>query len=218
MPATHRPHDQCRRQVGRQHHVHKAVRKGRIENHLKPVLDDKLTDCIHLVTSWRLHPAVDGQNPESRKSSTKGHHERGQEMQLGAHALTPKQHDAQKTRLQKKRGHHLITHEGPDHRSCLVSEHAPIGAELIAHHHARDHAHTEGHGKYFFPVIEQRQVDRIVSLEMQKVENGQVAGQPDGKRGKNNVKTDGERKLQPGQRQGIEPFHTDLRGRTIRQV
>ena len=100
-------------------------------------------------------------------------------MQLVAHPLTPKQHDAQKSRLKEEGRKHLIGHKRAKDWSRLVSEDSPVCAELVRHHNARYDTHAKGHREYFFPVVKKRQINIIPRPQPKTVQDSQITGQPD---------------------------------------
>jgi len=65
------------------------------------------------------------------------------------------QHHTKKARLEEKCGQHFIGHQRSDHRTCLVGESRPVGAELVGHHDAGHHAHAEPDGEDFQPILEE---------------------------------------------------------------
>src|SRR3546814_5478622 len=77
---------------------------------------------------------------------------------------------------------HLVAHQRPDNRPGLVGEHAPVGAELVAHDDAGDHAHAEGHSKDDLPVLEDRDVAPVARPQPEPLEHREVAGKADGER------------------------------------
>src|SRR5690606_37780451 len=82
-----------------------------------------------------------------------------------------------------------------------------VGTELVAHHHAGDHAHAEGHGEDLQPEAVQIVVDLAPGLQPQALEHGQVTGQADADGGEDDVEGDGEGELQAPQLQCIEAEH-----------
>jgi hypothetical protein len=78
-----------------------------------------------------------------------------------AHALAAEEHHAQEPRLEEEGGEHLTGHERSDHRAGAVGEDAPVGAELVGHDDAGNHAHPEGDGEDLLPVFEEREIVRI---------------------------------------------------------
>ena len=127
-------------------------------------------------------------------------------MQLVADAFEAEQHHAEEARFEEERGQHLIGHQRPDHRAGLVGKGRPVGAELVGHHDARHHAHAEGDGKDFQPVIEQVDEDLAPGPEPQRFEHRQIAGEPDREGGKHDVERHRESELRPGQYDRIPAF------------
>ena len=205
MKGAHRAHHQRGGEIGREHHVHEAIGKGRVEDHLQPVGGDELAVGVHGIAGRRLHPGIGGENPERRDQRADRNHQRREEMQSGADALEPEQHHAEEARLEEERGQHLIGHQRTDHRPGLVGKDRPVGAELVGHHDARHHAHAEGHGEDLQPVIEEIEVHLAPGQEPARLENGEIARKPDGKGGKDDVERHREGKLRPGQIHRIGP-------------
>ena len=85
----------------------------------------------------RLHPAIDGQDPEGGYSGADGDHQRRGEVQLLPYLVHAEQHHTEETRLEEEGGQHLIRHERPG----TIREKRPVGAELIGHHNAGNDAH-----------------------------------------------------------------------------
>ncbi len=126
-------------------------------------------------------------------------------MQSRADPRQAEQHHAEKPRLQKEGRQHLVTHQRPDDRTGLVREHAPVGAELVAHDDARDDAHAERHREDLLPVIEEVEKDDCDrSTSQSAFEHGQVARQPDRNRREDDVKADREGELQPRECQCVD--------------
>ena len=67
VPRADGTHDQRRRQIGTEHRMHEAVRKGRVEDDCPPVSRHELAARIDRVAGRRLHPAVGGEDPEGRE-------------------------------------------------------------------------------------------------------------------------------------------------------
>ena len=76
-------------QIGRQHHMHEAIGKRRIEDHLEPVGGDELPVGVDGVAGRRLHPGIGGENPERRDQRADRDHQGREEMQPVADALRP---------------------------------------------------------------------------------------------------------------------------------
>ena len=136
-------------------------------------------------------------------------HQRGEEMQAAADALEAEQHDAEEARLEEEGGQHLVAHQRPEHRPGLVGEHAPVGAELVAHDDAGDDAHAEGDGEDLLPVVEEVEVDLSRRPQPQRLEHGEIAGEPDREGREDDVERDGEGELHPGQHDRIPSFEHD---------
>ena len=161
-------------------------------------------DVVERVAGRRLHPAVDRENPERRDEGAERDHQRRQEVQSRPHARQAEQHDAEESRFQEEGGQHLVTHQWADDRAGLVGEHAPVGAELVAHDDARHDAHAERHCENLLPVIEQVEEDHAAGEEPEAFEHGEVTGEPDRDRRKDDVEADREGELQPRECQCVD--------------
>jgi hypothetical protein len=124
-------------------------------------------------------------------------------MQFWTHARATEQHHSQETRFEEERGHHLVAHQRSENGSGLIRKHAPVGTELIAHHNARHDPHAKRDCEDFFPIVEKSEIDLFASPEVQTIQYGHVTRQTNREGWKNNMKTDRERKLDPGKRQSI---------------
>ena len=191
--------DERGREVRGEHHVHEPVGEGRIENDLEPARHNVLALVIHRIALRGLHPAVDREDPERGHEGAERDHQRRHRMQRGADALAAKQHDAQEARLEKEGGENLIAHQRPEDGSNLVGINAPVGAELVAHHDARDDAHAERDGEDLLPVVEEIEIDAPSRDEVHPVKHGQVARKTDREHGEYDVEADREGELPPGE-------------------
>ena len=191
-------------EIGRQHHVHQAIGKRRIENHLEPVGGDELPVGIDGVAGRRLHPGIGRQNPECRYQRADGDHQGGEEMQPVTDPLQAEQHHPEEARFEEERSEHLIGHQGPEHGAGLVRKSRPVGAELVGHHDARHHAHAERDREDLQPVIEQIDENFAPGPQPERFKNREIACKSDREGGKHDVKRHRERKLRPSQHNGIE--------------
>src|SRR5215470_17224779 len=64
MKGADRTDHECRGEIGREHHMHEAVGKGRVEDHLQPARRDKLAGVVHRMACRRLHPGIGREDPE----------------------------------------------------------------------------------------------------------------------------------------------------------
>ena len=183
-----------------------AVRERRIEDHLEPVGRDELSVGIDGVSGRGLHPGIGRENPERRNQRAGRDHQRREEMQPVADPFEAEQHHAEEAGFEEERGHHLIGHQRADDRTGLVGEGRPVGAELVGHHDARDHAHAEGNCKDLQPVIEQVDVDGAPGREPQRFEHREITGKSDREGGEHDVERHRESKLRAGQYYGIPAF------------
>ena len=124
-------------------------------------------------------------------------------MQAFAHTVHAEQHHAQEAGFEEEGGQHLVGHQRADDRAGLVGEHRPVGAELVGHDDARDHAHGEHQREDLDPVAEQVHVVGAPGLQPQAFEHRQVAGQADRDGGKQEVKAHRERKLDARQQKCV---------------
>ena len=120
-------------------------------------------------------------------------------MQPPPNALHPEQHNAEKAGLEKEGGQHLVAHQRADDVTSAPRQDRPVGAELVGEHDAGDHAHGEVHGEDLQPVAEQVEVRLPPGPQPQPLEHRQVARQPDGEGGKEEVEGDGEGELEARQ-------------------
>jgi hypothetical protein len=120
-----------------------------------------------------------------------------------ADPLQTEQHDAEKPRLEEEGGEHLVGHQGTDDRAGLVGKRRPVGAELVGHHDARDHAHAERDREDLQPVIEQVDEDFAPGPQPERLQHCEIAGKPDREGGKHDMKRHRERELRPRQYHGI---------------
>ncbi len=199
--------DEGRRQVCSQQHVHQAIREGRIEYHRPPVERHELPDVVNAVTGGRLHPAVDREDPERRHEGAERDHQRGHEVQPRTDAFQPEQHDAEKAGLEEERGQHLVAHQWADDRAGLVGEHAPVGAELVAHDDAGDDAHAEGDCEDLLPVIEEIEEHRTTGQQPETLEDRKIARQADRDRREHDVEAHREGELESRERKRVWQFH-----------
>ena len=128
----------------------------------------------------------------------------GEEVQAAADAFHAEQHDAEEAGLEEEGRQHLVAHQGAEDGAGLVGEYAPVGAELVAHDDARHDAHAEADGEDLLPVVEEGEEDGAAGEEPQRLQDGEVAGEPDGEGREDDVERDREGELQPGQGEGVE--------------
>ena len=187
--------------------MHEAIGEGRVEDRLEPVGGHELALRVDGVARRRLHPAVDGENPEGGRECAERDHQGREEMQARAHAIAAEQNDAEEARLEEEGGQNLVAHQRPEDGAGLVGKDAPVGAELVAHDHARDDAHAEGDGEDALPVVEQLQVDAVAGPQRQEIQRRQIARQPDREGGIDDVEADREGELEAGEIDRVEILH-----------
>ena len=167
----------------------------------------ELAGLVDRVAGGRLHPAVRREDPEGGEERADGDGHGGEEMHRLRHAVDAEEHDAEEPRLQEEGGQHLVAHQRPDDRAGLVGEDAPVGAELVAHHDARHDAHAEGEREGLHPDAEEADVVVAPGPEPQPLQHGEIAAEPDGEGGEDDVEGDGEGELQAREQNGIEIVH-----------
>src|SRR5438045_3195276 len=94
MPGGNAEHCERRCQIEPRYRVHEAIRKRWIENDRKPIGWHE-TAVDRLVTRWRLHPAVGGENPERGKQRTGSDHDRCKQMRPWWHTLASEKQNAE---------------------------------------------------------------------------------------------------------------------------
>jgi|GEM_PF-3033492 len=206
MEGAGRADHERRGEIGGQHHMHEAIGKRGIEDHLEPACGDELSVGVDGIARRRLHPGVRGENPESRDQRSRGDHQRGEEVQSRSHPLEAEQHDAEESRFEEERGQYLVGHQRPDHGAGPVGEGRPVGAELVGHHDAGHDAHAERKGENLQPVIEQVEEHVAAGPEPQGFENREVAGKPDREGREHNMERHCEGELRAGQKHRIPTF------------
>ena len=195
-----------RREIGGDHHVHEAIGEGRVEDDRKPVARHELAGIVHRVAGRRLHPAVRREDPERGDERPDGDADRSGEMHVLRHAVDAEEHDPEEARLQEEGGHHLVAHQRADHRAGLVGEDAPVRAELVGEHDARDDAHAEGQRERLHPDAEERDVALLAGDEPKPFERGEIGAEADRERRKDDVERDGEGELDAREKNGIDVF------------
>ncbi len=149
---------------GRGGHVHQAIGEGRVEDHREPVHRNHLA-IDDLVALGGLHPAVGSEDPEGRHQRAERHHAGGEEVQATAYTVPAEQHDTKETGLEEEGGQDLVSEQGTSDGSGKIGELAPVGAELIGHDQARDHAHAEVHGEDLRPEVVEVTVRVVAGLQ-----------------------------------------------------
>jgi hypothetical protein len=103
----------------------------------------------------------------------------------------------------KEGAQHLVAHQGPEDGARPVGEHAPVGAELVAHHDPGHDAHRERDREDLHPVAKEPEVDVAARDQPDALQKGEVAGEPDREGGEQDVERDRERELEAREHQGI---------------
>ncbi len=207
MESRDRTDDQRRGKIGGNDHMDQAIWKGWVEDDFPPVERDELTGVVDAVACRRLHPGIDRDDPERGDCGADSDQTGGREVKRLADAAHAKKHHTQEAGLKEERRHHLIGHQRPDDRSCLVGKDSPVGAELVGHDNPGNDTHAKRNGKYLQPVFEEVQVDAVPCYKPESFENGQIAGQADRESRKDNVERHGEGELCPSQYDRIESVH-----------
>ncbi len=128
-------------------------------------------------------------------------------MQLGPDAIPAEQHHAEKAGLEEKGRQHLIGQQRPGDATGELRIGTPVGAELVRHDDARDHAHAEVHREDLQPEVVEVPVDLLLRLQPQRLEYGEVAGQADGDGREDDVEGNGERELHTCQLECFQSEH-----------
>jgi len=207
MPSADTAHDERRGQIGGDDRMGEPIGKARVEDDRPPAwARHELAVGGDFMAGRRLHPAIGGENPEGGNECTDSDHHRRGEVQILADPVEAKQHDAEKTGFEKESRQHFVGHQRTDHGAGLVGEYRPVGAKLIGHDDAGHDAHAEDDGENLQPVFEQIEVELLSGPQPQAFEHGEIAGEADGERGKNEMEADREGELHPGKDHGIGCF------------
>lgn len=99
--------------------MREAIGEAGIEDNPPPVHRHR-TPVDDRMTCGRLHPAVGRQNPEGRRQGAKRHHAGCQKVELVADPVPTEQHDAEKARLHRECGNHLISDKRPQHVADII--------------------------------------------------------------------------------------------------
>ena len=210
MPGAHAADHERGGEICRDHRVDEAIGKTGIEHDVPPAFTgQELPVGADFVTHGRLHPAVDGKDPERADEGSGCDHQRGREMQFPAHLVHAEQHDAQEPGFEEEGGQHLVCHQRTDDRSGNVGKDGPVRAELVGHDDARDDTHRKGDGEYLEPVLEQIEIDRLAGLEPESFQHRQVTCQPDGEGREDEMEAHCESELDAGQQKRVELIEHD---------
>ncbi|MCY1420364.1 hypothetical protein D9M71_359800 [compost metagenome] len=123
--------------------------------------------------------------------------------------MPAEQHDAEEAGFEEERGEHFVGQQRAGDAAGEGGELAPVGAELVGHHQAGDHAHAEVDREDLRPEVVEVAVDLLVGLQPQPFEHGQVAGQADGDGGEDDVEGHGKGELDPSQVERLQSGHDD---------
>ncbi|MNM45980.1 hypothetical protein D3C81_569100 [compost metagenome] len=209
VPGCRGTDKECRGQERGQCHVHQAIGEGGVEDDLEPV-----HRCHPAIDDFdplrRLHPAVGRQDPEHRDQCANSHHHRGKEMQASPYPVPAEQHHPEEAGFEEERREHLVGQQGAGNAAGKIGEACPVGAELVGHDQARDHAHAKVDGKDFRPEMIKVFVDPVVGLQPATFEHSQKTGQADGDGRENDVERDRERELNPRQVQRTQSSHEQI--------
>ena len=208
----HADHDERGRDEERDRGVHEAVREGRIEDDLIPVVgheaavDDRMADRS-------LHPTVRGQDPERGQERAHGDHHRCEEMHPWRHELASEEQHAQEAGFEEERHQHLVRHQGTDDVRGEIRVAAPVGPELERHHDPGNHSHPERHCEQAQPELRQAQEDGPAGEHVRAFEHGDVSRESDGERRQQDVHCDHPRELHSRQEEGIHSVHPAVESR-----
>ncbi|MNR06066.1 hypothetical protein D3C85_1221270 [compost metagenome] len=188
--------------------MHQTIGEGGVEDHRQPVhRHHAAVDDFEALRG--LHPAVGGEDPEGGDDGADGHHHRREEVQARSHAVPAEQHDAEEAGLEEEGGEYLVGQQRPGDRAGKVGEGAPVGAELVGHDQAGDHAHAEVDGKDLRPEVIEVAVDLLPGLQPQPFQHREVAGQANGDGREDDVEGHGEGELHSGEIESLQSEHGD---------
>lgn len=108
-----------------------------------------------------MHPGVGRQDPEGTEERSDGDGASGKKMQARADLLHAEQHDAKKTRLQKKGRQHFAENQRAEGVSRLGRQPRSVEPELVLQDQPRRRAHRHGEGKHFQPIAVDVQEDLL---------------------------------------------------------
>ena len=202
-------HDKAGRDVERDHGMHQAIRKGRVENDLQPVLRKKAA-VDDLVPNRRLHPTIGGEDPEGREQGSCRHHQCRHEMCPARHQPAPEQQHAEKGGFEKKGGEPFIGEQRRQHVGRRVGKAAPIRAELERHDDAGYDTHAERDREDAGPEGRQPEIDVAAGREIERLQQCDIACQPDRERRQQDVERDHPGELQARQEERIEDHWQQL--------
>jgi hypothetical protein len=120
-------------------------------------------------------------------------------VQFAADLVPAKQHHAEKTGFQEEGRQDFITEQRAKHTAGPVRKHAPIGPELVGHHHTCHHAHRKGEREDFDPVEIELFEHLAAGLQPQALTNREEGRQTDGEGGEHDVEGDYEGELHSGE-------------------
>ncbi len=204
-------HDERGRHDERDDRMREPVRKRRAQQHRDDALRIE-APVDEPVAARRLHPAVHGENPERRQQRAERDERRRQRVRPLRHAPAAEQQHAEERRFEEERGQHLVRHEAADHVRRRRDEAAPVRAELERHHDPRHHAHPERHREDPQPERGKTPVDVAARRPRERLERRDVAREPHGERGQQDVQRDDPRELKARQEQGVDFHHAEPPG------
>jgi hypothetical protein len=132
------------------------------------------------------------------------------EVQPLADPPPAEQHDPEEPGLEEEGRQHLVGQQRAQDGAGHVAEPAPVGAELVAHDHARDDAHAEGHGEDAHPEAVEVAIDVPPGLQPQRLQHREIAGEADGEGREEDVEGDREGELDAGQVERFGCRHPSL--------
>ena len=205
LPRRQAAEEKRDRQDRRQQHVDEGVGKRRVEDHREPagrVIDAVGVDAI---AGRRLHPRVEGEDPERAQRRAERDQRRRREMDLLAHLAVAEQHDAEEAGLEEERGQHLVAEERTGDVADLFHVARPVGAELEAHGDAADDAEGEAEREYLGPEAVGVEPALAPGREPADAEEEQDPTEADRDRREEDVESDVGGELHSRHQQGVHP-------------
>ena len=125
-------------------------------------------------------------------------------MRPGRHQFAAEQQNAEEARFEEKGGEALVSHQRADNIGGRIRETAPIGAELKRHDNAGNHSKAKRNREDFGPEDGDAEVSVIAGLQVERLEYGDIASQPDRECRKQDVKRDDPEELESRQQHRVE--------------
>ncbi len=183
--------------------MQEADREGRVEHDGEPV--GRLQYAVHhLVAGRGVQERVGRQDPEGGDRGADRDGTGGGEVDGARHLVPAEQHDAEEAGLEEEGHHHLVAQQRPEDAAADPRQLAPVGAELVGHDDAGDHADAEGDGEDLDPELVQGAEFGPPGLQPQRLEHRQPARHPNGEGREQEVERHHEGELEPRQEDRIE--------------